>query len=52
LRFAQPVSALVTHPAAIVGLLAIAVNSQRWSRSNRLRWRGRVYQARKERLAS
>ncbi|MBM4375855.1 MAG: glycosyltransferase [Deltaproteobacteria bacterium] len=52
LRFAQPPSAIVTHPASIVGLLGIAVNSLRWSSANRLRWRGRVYQARKERLAS
>lgn len=52
LRFAQPASALVTHPAAVTGLLAIALNSQRWSSGNRLRWRGRTYQARKERLAS
>jgi hypothetical protein len=51
-RFAQPWSGVALHPASVVGLLAIAFNSLRWSSQNRLRWRGRTYQARKERLAS
>ncbi|MBM4359957.1 MAG: glycosyl transferase, partial [Deltaproteobacteria bacterium] len=51
-RFAQPWSGVVVHPVSILGLLSIAFNSLRWSSQNRLRWRGRTYQARKERLAS
>lgn len=52
LRFAQPWIGVALHPISVLGLLAIAFNSLRWSAQNRLRWRGRTYQARKERLAS
>jgi chlorobactene glucosyltransferase len=51
-RFAQPVSGLLLHPISILGLLAIAFNSMRWSLQNRLNWRGRTYASRRERLAS
>lgn len=38
------------HPFAVVGLLAIAMNSALWSRAGRLRWRGRTYASRQERV--
>jgi len=34
------------HPVGIVALLALALNSWRWSRSGTIRWRGRTYAAR------
>ncbi|MEM1348808.1 MAG: glycosyltransferase family 2 protein [Myxococcota bacterium] len=43
LRFRQPPEGLLVHPAAVVGLLAIAVNSWRWHRAGQIKWSGRVY---------
>jgi chlorobactene glucosyltransferase len=42
-RLRQPPLAAVLHPIAVLVLMAIAVNSWRWSRAGRIRWRGRVY---------
>lgn len=45
-RFRQPWESVVLHPLAVLGLVAIALNSYRWSRSGSIRWRGRSYSAR------
>lgn len=37
------------HPVAVLGLVAIAINSWRWSRSGRIAWAGRTYAARASR---
>jgi chlorobactene glucosyltransferase len=49
LRLRQPAEGILLHPLSILALLGIAVNSLRWSRGNRIRWRGRVYAARDQR---
>jgi chlorobactene glucosyltransferase len=46
IRLRQPVEGVVLHPFAILGLIAIAINSFRWSRRGQIAWRGRTYAAR------
>jgi len=43
LRHDHPVSTVVLHPAGIAALLAIAINSWRWSAAGTIRWAGRTY---------
>jgi hypothetical protein len=43
---------VLLHPLAVLALLAIAVNSARWSARGRLWWAGRSYAARNDRLAT
>ncbi|MCO4748177.1 MAG: glycosyltransferase [Proteobacteria bacterium] len=42
-------SGLVTHPGAVLALLALAVSSARETRAGRVTWAGRVYRRRKDR---
>lgn len=49
-RYRHPATGILLHPFAVVGLLAMAVNSFRWSRRGRLEWAGRSYAARRDRL--
>jgi glycosyltransferase involved in cell wall biosynthesis len=46
----HPIEGLLLHPVSVVALLALAANSFRWSRRGALRWAGRTYAARPERL--
>ena len=50
LRLRQPAEGILLHPFAVLGLLAIAVNSFRWSRRGDIRWRGRSYASREARV--
>lgn len=49
-RYRHPRTGLLLHPFAVIGLLAMAVNSFWWSRRGRLEWAGRSYAARRDRL--
>lgn len=49
LRLRQRWWPILLHPVAVAILLAIAINSMRWSRSGDVRWRGRSYPARSAR---
>ena len=49
-RNQQPAEGLVTHPLGAIVLIAIALNSLRWSRSGTIAWRDRVYATRDARL--
>lgn len=51
-RFRQPGEGILLHPVGVLALLAIAVNSWRWSRRGAIRWRGRSYPARAARVGS
>jgi chlorobactene glucosyltransferase len=42
-RLRQPAEGVLFHPLAVLVLLGIALNSWRWSRAGRIRWRGREY---------
>jgi glycosyltransferase involved in cell wall biosynthesis len=46
IRLRQPLEGIIVHPVAVLGLLAIAANSLRWSRRGAIQWRGRSYAAR------
>jgi chlorobactene glucosyltransferase len=48
-RHAQSPWAVLLHPVGVVALLAIAVNSFRWSLTDRVEWSGRVYASRRRR---
>jgi len=50
LRLRQPPEGIVLHPLAVLGLVAIAFNSYRWSRRGAIRWRGRSYESRAARV--
>jgi hypothetical protein len=50
-RFRQAPEGVVLHPLAVVALLAITLNSLRWSARGAIRWRGRTYAARPARSA-
>lgn len=50
-RFGQPAEGIVLHPVSILALLAIALNSFRWTARGAIRWRGRTYAARAARGA-
>jgi chlorobactene glucosyltransferase len=52
LRFRQPPEGILLHPLGILALLAIALNSFRWSRRGAIQWRGRSYAARAVRPTS
>jgi chlorobactene glucosyltransferase len=51
LRFRHPVSSVLLHPLAVLLLMALAVNSFIGNRRGRIRWRGRSYAARRDRMA-
>ena len=42
-RYRQPWSGVLTHPVAVLALIAIGINSFNWHRRGTIRWRGRVY---------
>ena len=46
LRFRLPASTILLHPLSIAAFVGIAFTSWRWSRTDRIAWRGRVYAAR------
>lgn len=48
-RHRQPWLSVLLHPFGVLVLLAIAVNSWRWTTSNRVQWAGRTYAARSQR---
>ena len=50
LRYGHSLGSVILHPVAVLGLLAIALNSFRWSRRGRLLWAGRAYASRQKRL--
>nr|ANY58121.1 Glycosyl transferase [uncultured bacterium] len=50
-RFRQPAEGVLLHPLAVLALLAVALNSFRWSRRGAIRWRDRTYPARAARVA-
>ena len=45
-RFGNPAWTVLAHPLGVGLLLAIAVNSWRWTRAGRIHWSGRSYPAR------
>jgi hypothetical protein len=49
LRFGHPVLSVLLHPIAVLGLLAIAVNSFVWSQRDSIKWAGRSYASKKNR---
>jgi chlorobactene glucosyltransferase len=48
-RFSHSPLSVLLHPLAVLGLVAIALNSARWSRRDAIQWRGRTYAARASR---
>lgn len=48
-RHRQPAITVLLHPISIAAFVALAINSWRWSRSNRVQWSGRTYVARAQR---
>lgn len=48
-RYDHGAASVLAHPAAVLGLVGIALNSWRWSREGRIEWAGRTYAARKKR---
>jgi chlorobactene glucosyltransferase len=46
LRFRLPASTVLLHPLSILAFVGIAFTSWRWSRTDRIAWRGRIYSAR------
>lgn len=46
LRHQHSFVSVFLHPVAIAGMLAIAINSWRWSRNDALIWAGRIYSSR------
>jgi chlorobactene glucosyltransferase len=51
-RLRHPPEGVLLHPLAVLMLLGIALNSYRWARRSRIRWRGRTYAARSARAAA
>jgi len=51
-RHGHPAWSIAAHPIAVVFLLAIAVNSWRWTRRGAVSWRGRTYASLREREAA
>lgn len=46
LGYGHPIfTSVMLHPFAVAGLIAIGVNSFRWQRAGRLKWKGRVFSA-------
>lgn len=52
IRHGHPWQGVLLHPVAVAGLMAIAVNSWRWSRRDAVAWSGRVYASRRTRKGS
>lgn len=52
IRFRQRVEGVLLHPLTIVILLAIAINSARWSGRGAIQWRGRSYARRIDRVTA
>ncbi len=48
-RYGHTALSVLLHPLAVLGLIAIAINSARWSRMGAIQWRGRTYAARGQR---
>lgn len=42
-RHGHPLTGMLWHPIAVLGLLAIAFNSYFWTRARSIRWAGRTY---------
>lgn len=42
-RMGHPVVSVLAHPLAVVGMMAMLLNSWRWSRRGRISWAGRSY---------
>jgi len=51
LRYRQPGAGLVLHPLSVLALCAIAINSFRWSTAGTVRWAGRTYASRAQRVS-
>jgi hypothetical protein len=51
-RHRQPLEGMLLHPIAVSALLAVAINSWRWTAAGTIRWRGRTYPSRALRDAS
>lgn len=49
LRYGHSPLSVGAHPAAVVGLVGIAINSFRWSRRGQISWAGRTYAAKAHR---
>jgi chlorobactene glucosyltransferase len=49
-RYKHPPEGILTHPAGVLALVALALNSLRWSLRGQLWWAGRAYPPRKRRL--
>jgi chlorobactene glucosyltransferase len=48
-RFSHPMEGIALHPIAIIGFIAIAVNSCLWHLKDTVKWSGRTYSARSNR---
>ncbi len=48
-RFGQPLSGVLWHPVAVLGLCALALNSYVWHERGRIEWAGRAYGPRRAR---
>ncbi|MFT4976266.1 MAG: hypothetical protein ACI8S6_002162, partial [Myxococcota bacterium] len=48
-RLDHTLLSVILHPVAVIFLLLIGVNSFLWTRSGKIRWRGRTYAARGDR---
>ena len=46
----KPAEGVLLHPLSVLGLMALALNSLRWTRRNALQWAGRSYPDRRRRL--
>lgn len=51
-RFEHPLEGPILHPVGVLALIAIAVNSFNWHRRGEIRWAGRTYRPKSERLES
>jgi chlorobactene glucosyltransferase len=49
LRFDHPIESVLVHPLAVLGLVAIALNSWRWHLRGSISWGGRSYDRKSER---
>jgi chlorobactene glucosyltransferase len=51
LRLSHPLSSVLVHPLAVVGLMVLSVHSFWLNVTNAVSWRGRIYSARRNRVA-